>query len=466
MPAEPRTIAELGRALHARELTASVVTERCLHAIVEQDRSLNAFITVLADESREQARQADAEIAVGRYRGPLHGVPISLKDLIDLEATPTTAASRVRDGHTAAADATCVARLREAGAIFIGKTNLHEFALGTTNEDSAFGPARNPLDPTRSPGGSSGGSAVSVLAGMAYASIGTDTGGSIRIPSAACGLVGLKPTIGDIPTDGVVPLSRTLDHVGPLCRSVEDAAILYSALCGVPPRPPTPSPPARGLRLGVLRGYFTALLDPDVESSIEQTYFRLRDAGVELQSVNVTHATDIAAVYTFIALAEAATVHTRTLEHRADDYTPNVRLRLETGRYILAEDYLRALRGRNVLIDEVDTAMDGLDGLLVPALPIPAPVIGMPTVRIGGSDEQVRGVTLRLTQLFSVTGHPAIAIPCGLTPSGLPVGLQIVGHRGRTSALLALAQSVEPLVDADSIASAGCPPRRSAPSSP
>jgi len=461
MSAEPRTIAELARALHTRQLTASAVTERCLHAIAEQDRSLNAFITVLADEAREQARQADTEIAAGRHRGPLHGVPISLKDLIDLEGTPTTAASRVREGRKAVADATCVARLREAGAIFIGKTNLHEFALGTTNEDSAFGPARHPLDPTRSPGGSSGGSAASVLAGMAYASIGTDTGGSIRIPSAACGLVGLKPAIGDVPTDGVVPLSRTLDHVGPLCRSVEDAAIVYGALCGVPLRPPTPAPPARGLRLGVLRGYFTALLDPDVESSIEQTHGRLREAGVELRNIDVTHTDEIAAVYTFIALAEAAAVHAKTLEYRADDYTPNVRLRLETGRYILAEDYLRALRGRDVLIREIDAAMNGLDGLLLPALPIPASVIGMPTVRIGGSDEQVRGVTLRLTQLFSVTGHPAITIPCGRTPSGLPVGLQIVGHRGRTSALLTMAQSVEPHVDADSIASAGCPPRRS-----
>ena len=462
MTAEPRTIAELGRALRARDVTASVVTEQCLHAIVEQDGSLNAFITVLADEAREQARQADAEIAAGRHRGPLHGVPISIKDLIDLEGTFTTAASRVRDGHTAAADATCVARLREAGAIFIGKTNLHEFALGTTNEDSAFGPARHPLDPTRSPGGSSGGSAVSVLAGMAYASIGTDTGGSIRIPSAACGLVGLKPSIGEIPTDGIVPMSRTLDHVGPLCRSVEDAAIVYGALCGMPPRPPTPVPAARGLRLGVLREYFTALLDPGVESNVEQTYVRLREAGVELRSLNVRHTDIIAAVYTIIALAEAATVHAKTLEHRADEYTPNVRLRLETGRYILAEDYLRALRGRDVLIQEIDTAMDGLDGLLLPALPIPAPVIGSPTVRIGGSDEQVRPVTLRLTQPFSVTGHPAIAIPCGRAPGGLPVSLQIVGHRGRTPALLALAQRVEPYVDADSIASAGAPPRHSA----
>jgi aspartyl-tRNA(Asn)/glutamyl-tRNA(Gln) amidotransferase subunit A len=277
--------------------------------------------------------------------------------------------------------------------------------------------------------------------------------------------VGLKPSIGEIPTDGVVPLSITLDHIGPLCRSVEDAAIVYGALCGMPSRPPTPAPSARGLRLGVLRGYFTALLDPDVESNIEQTYVRLRAAGVELQSIDVRHTDIVAAVYTFIALAEAATVHAKTLEHRADEYTPNVRLRLESGRYILAEDYVRALRGRDVLIHEVDTALAGLDGLVLPTLPIPAPVIGMPTVTIGGSDEQFRAVTLRLTQPFSVTGHPAIAIPCGRAPGGLPVSLQIVGHRGRTPALLAVAQSVERHVDADAIA-ASSGPRRPAPSTP
>ena len=232
MAAERRTIAQLAQALRSRDVTAAAVTDQCLEVIRDRNPSLNAFITVFADSARDDARRADDEIAAGRYRGPLHGVPISLKDLIDVEGTPTTAASRVRDGHVASADAPVVTRLREAGAVLIGKTNLHEFALGTTNEDSAFGPARHPLDPARSPGGSSGGSAASVLAEMAYASIGTDTGGSIRIPSAACGLVGLKPTIGEISTAGIVPLSTTLDHVGPLCRSVEDAAIVYDVLRG------------------------------------------------------------------------------------------------------------------------------------------------------------------------------------------------------------------------------------------
>lgn len=442
MTAEPRTIAELARALQARETTAEAVTERCLDAIAGKNAALNAFITVLADEARLQARQADREIASGRYRGPLHGVPISLKDLLDLRGTATTAASRVRDGHVAKCDAPAVARLREAGAVFVGKCNLHEFAFGTTNEDSAFGPAHHPLDVNRSPGGSSGGSAVSVATGMAFASIGTDTGGSIRIPAAACGVVGLKPGIGEVSTAGVVPLSRTLDHVGPLARSVEDAAIVYDVLQGAATEAPRPRH-AKGPRLGVPREYFLSLLDPQVASSFESACERLRAAGVVIEDVAIPHANDIAPIYLHIVLAEAAAYHAKTLETRPDDYTPNVRLRLELGRYILAEDYARALHGRHVLTQEVDAALEGRDALFLPALAIPAPRLGASTVRVGGSEEPVRNISLRLSQLFNLTGHPAIAAPCGHTLDGLPVGAQLVGHHGGTRELLELTRSLE-----------------------
>src|SRR5688572_13384514 len=263
-----QTLAELGRALKARTISSEAVTAECLDRIAERNPSINAYIAVLAEQALAQARQADKDIAAGRYLGPLHGVPLSIKDLIDVRDVPTTAASRVRDGHAALGDAAIVGSLREAGAIFLGKTNLHEFALGTTNEDSAFGPVRHPLDPNRSPGGSSGGSAASVLDGMAYASIGTDTGGSIRIPAAACGIVGLKPAFGEIPIDGIVPLSATMDHVGPLCRSVEDAGILYDTLRGAPGET-RPARELRGVRIGVLRGYFIAMLDPQVASVFE-----------------------------------------------------------------------------------------------------------------------------------------------------------------------------------------------------
>jgi aspartyl-tRNA(Asn)/glutamyl-tRNA(Gln) amidotransferase subunit A len=447
MPAERHTLAEVGRLLESKALTAEAVTEKCLAQITEQNRSLNAFITVLVDEALAQAREADQEISEGRYRGPLHGVPISLKDIIDLRDAPTTAASRVRDGHVARRDATVVSRLRQAGAIFIGKTNLHEFALGTTNEDSAYGPVLHPFDSTRSPGGSSGGSAASILAGMSYASIGTDTGGSIRIPSAACGLVGLKATIGELPTDGIVPLSETLDHVGPMCLSVEDTAILYGVLRGAsqPEAPATRD--VRGMRFGVPRAYFLDLIDPQVAARFDEACERLTAAGAILDDVVIAHTKEIGAIYVHIALPEAAAYHASTLESRPHDYTENVRLRLEMGRYILAEDYARAQRGRQVLIREVREAIGGRDGLLLPSMPVPATKLGVPTVSIGGTEETVRNITLRLTQLFNITGHPAISLPCGKTDEGLPVGLQIVGTRNRTPELLMVASTVEEVLE-------------------
>jgi aspartyl-tRNA(Asn)/glutamyl-tRNA(Gln) amidotransferase subunit A len=441
MAAELETVAALASALRAGETTAEATTERCLQQIADQNPSINAFITVLADQALAQAREADRERAAGRDRGPLHGVPISVKDIIDVAGVPTTAASRVREEHVAVLDATVVRRLREAGAVFVGKTNLHEFALGTTNEDSAYGPVRHPLDPNRSPGGSSGGSAASVLAGMAYGSIGTDTGGSIRIPAAACGLVGLKPGLGEIPLDGVVPLSTTMDHAGPLCRSVEDASIVYDVLTGRRESRPLQRETA-GIRVGVLRGYFTALLDAQVAAAFDAACQRLTEAGVTLGDADIPHVADVPSIYTHIALSEAAAYHAKTLESRGDAYTANVRLRLEMGRYILAEDYIRALRGRDLLRREVDAALTRCDALLLPSLAVPATRLGADTVRIGGTDEPVRNITLRLTQLFNVTGHPAVSMPCGRTIDGLPIGAQLVG--AATPELLAVAAAMEP----------------------
>src|SRR5262245_58456490 len=263
------TIEEFGRRFRAREITSAQVTEDCLQRIEADNPRLNAFILVMADEARRQALDADRQLAAGQDLGPLHGVPISVKDLYDIRGTATTAASRVRDGHIAQRDAPTIAHLRQAGAVFVGKTNLHEFAFGTTNEDSAYGPSRHPLDPTRSPGGSSGGSAASLAAGMALATLGTDTGGSIRIPAAICGTVGLKPSYGDISTEGVVPLSRTLDHVGPLTWTVSDAWHFFHALRGdTVLRPLAPSAVGQ-LRFAIPRRYFFDLLDPDVRRSFE-----------------------------------------------------------------------------------------------------------------------------------------------------------------------------------------------------
>jgi aspartyl-tRNA(Asn)/glutamyl-tRNA(Gln) amidotransferase subunit A len=444
MAADPHTIRELSAALRAREISSEMVTTHCLARIEERNPALNAFIAVLGPAALDAARVADREIAGGRYRGPLHGVPISLKDLIDMRGLPTTAGSRVRAGHIASRDAAVTARLREAGAVILGKTNLHEFAFGTTNEDSAFGPARHPLDVNRSPGGSSGGSAASVADGMAYASIGTDTGGSIRIPAAACGLVGLKPAVDEIPLHGIVPLSSTMDHVGPLCRSVDDAAIVYGVLRGGAADAPEPWT-LRGTRFGIPRSYFLAMLDPQVAAAFDAACARLADAGALLEDVDIPHAADIAPIYLHLVLSEAAAYHAKMLDSRGDDYTPNVRIRLELGRYLLAEDYVRALRGRQLLIREVDAAMRGRAALLLPALAIPAPKLGVTTVRLAGTEEPIRNAMLRLTQLFNITGHPAVALPCGKTAvEGLPLGAQLVGARDATSTLLRVAAAAEP----------------------
>ena len=449
------TIEEFGRRLRARQVTSAQVTEECLQRIEADNGRLNAFIRVTADEARRQAEEADREITAGRDRGPLHGVPISIKDLLDVRGTPTTAASRVRDGHVAARDAVSIAHLRQAGAVFVGKTNLHEFAFGTTNEDSAFGIARNPHDPSRSPGGSSGGSAASVAAGMALATIGTDTGGSIRIPAAACGIVGLKPSLGEVSIDGVVPLSRTFDHVGPLTQTVADASLVYHALLG-DEHVTAPVPlPLHGVRLAIPRGYFFDVLDDDVRARFEDAVGRLRTAGVHLDEIEIHHTADIAPVYLHIVLADAAAYHATALETMPERYTPNVRVRLEMGRYVLAEDYVRALAGREVLRREVDAALAQHDALMLPTLPIPAPTIGAATVAVGSRTEPVRNVMLRLTQPFNVTGHPAISIPSGQTTSGLPCAAQLVGCRMQTDALLKVALACEPQIAAGPLPRSG-----------
>ena len=428
------TMAALGAALRAGRLTAAELLEQCLAAIAERDAALNAFITVLAADARRQARTADAELAAGSDRGPLHGIPVSLKDLIDVAGVPTTAASHARSGRRAAADAPLTARLRAAGAVLVGKCNLHEFALGTTGEDSAYGPTRNPHAPGHVPGGSSSGSAVSVAAGMAVASIGTDTGGSIRIPAAACGVVGLKPTHGEVDLAGVVPLAPSLDHAGPIARSVGDAATLHRILTGgssadvLPPAPPA-------ARLGLPGGYLLEAVEPAVLGAFEDCVARLAAAGCRVDDVNIPHAGETAGVYRNTQLPEAAACHRDTLAQRAGDYGASVRQRLAAGRQIQAVDYVEAQQVRRLLASEVDAALAGRAALLLPTLPIAPP-------RLGADPETVRPLMLRQTQLFNLTGHPALSVPCGAA-GGLPAGVQLVGRRGRTAELLGLAAALE-----------------------
>ncbi len=426
-------------------MTSSVeLVEASLAAIAEHNTRTNAFILVDAEGARAAARAADDERRRGIDRGPLHGIPISIKDLIDIEGQPTTAASKVRAGHVAAADAPVITRLKEAGAVLIGKTNLHEFALGTTSEESAYGAVRNPRDTSRSAGGSSGGSAAAVATGMGIASIGSDTGGSIRIPASACGVVGLKPSLGDVPTAGVVALSKTFDHVGPIARSVADAAAIWAVLAGRPAIKIEARAPG-SLRLGVLGGYFTALLQAEVRSAFEEATSRLQDARVAIEPRTVEGTELIVDTYVDISLAEAAHWHAATLDSRAADYQPPVRERLLKGRAVSAVNYLRAVESRERLRRAVDAALEGCDALVLPTLPILAPVLGSAEVEMDSGEKLlVRAAMLRLTQLFNITGHPAISLP--IRTSGLPVGLQLVGPVDETEALINVAAAVERLI--------------------
>ena len=440
-----QTIDELRGALARGDTTSVRLTAQCLDTIAALNPRLNAFITVTGAAALASARAADVLRASGAPVTALHGIPISLKDLIDDAGVRTTAGSQVRRHVVATTDATITTRLRAAGAVIVGKTNLHEFAFGTTNDDSGFGGARHPDDDTRSPGGSSGGSAIAVRTGMSIASIGTDTGGSIRIPAGVCGVVGLKPDWGEIPVAGVVPLSRQLDHIGPLARTVTDAWLVHETLAGRAPGATDQLVPATltGLRFGLLAGYFDTRIAPDVRAGVAAAVARLARAGAVIEPVEIPHASDIGPVYLHLVLGDAASYHAATLEARPGDYTAPVRLRLELGRYILAEDYARALRGREVIAGEIDRALEGRAALLCPTLPVTAPTIGAATVPVGEGEEPVRNAMLRLTQPFNLGRQPALSLPCGVSPSGLPVGLQLVGARGATTALLRTALACE-----------------------
>jgi aspartyl-tRNA(Asn)/glutamyl-tRNA(Gln) amidotransferase subunit A len=445
MSLEPdlRSIAAVRPLIASGQLSPLDLVKGCLGQI-EARPEINAFITRLDDRALEAAEARGREIQSGQYRGSLHGIPIAVKDLIDVEGTATTSGSAVPPRH-ATADAPAVARLREAGAIIIGKTNLHEFAFGTTSEESAFGPVRNPHDVSRSAGGSSGGSAAALAAGMCFGALGTDTGGSVRIPSAACGTVGLKPTLNEISCDGVVPLSTTMDHVGPMTRTAADAWLLFSVLTGAAPADATPAPDK--FRFGVPGPYFCDRIDDGTREALDRARAALATAGHAVVDVEVRNASWTPSAYLHIVLPEAARYHATRLEHYAASYSPGVRLRLEMGRYVLAEDYVRAMRLRAALTTAVDRALDGCDALLLPTLPMAAPPLGAATVDVCGMSEPVRAAMLRLTQLFNITGHPSIALPAAHNTDAMPRGLQIVGRRNQTERLLQIACTVEPYVD-------------------
>jgi aspartyl-tRNA(Asn)/glutamyl-tRNA(Gln) amidotransferase subunit A len=449
-------VAALAERLRRREVSPVEITRLYLDRIAALDPTLSAFITVTADQALAEAAAAEREIAAGHYRGPLHGVPVALKDLFYTAGVRTTAGSKILADFVPAEDATVVARLRAAGAISLGKTNLEEFAFGATSINPHYGACRNPWDPTRIAGGSSGGSAAAVAAGLCGAALGTDSGGSIRQPSALCGLVGLKPTYGRVSRHGVVPLSWSQDHVGPMTRTVRDAALVLQVIAGHDPRDAASSPApvpdyladleagVRGLRLGLPRDFFFDRVEPEIAAAVRAAAQTLAGLGARVEEIPLPHAHLTYAAGATILFAEAAAYHEPWLRARPAAYGPLVRDRLRVGAALLATDYLKAQRARAALVAETRRLFADVDALLTPTVPVAAPRQDADRIRWpDGTEEDVRGATLRFTRPFNLLGFPAISVPCGFTADDLPIGLQIVAGPFAERTVLQVARAYE-----------------------
>ncbi|HXG04284.1 MAG TPA: amidase [Candidatus Binatia bacterium] len=448
-------VVDLARMIATKEVSPVEITRRCLERITAHDGTLRAFITVAGDAALEQARRAEAEVVAGRPLGPLHGVPVGLKDLFETRGLRTTAGSRILADFVPDRDATVVARLRAAGAIVLGKLNLHEFAYGPEGVNVHYGTTRNPWDVSRLAGGSSSGSAVAVAADMVAAALGSDTGGSIRIPAAFCGLTGLKPTYGRVSRAGVLPLAWTMDHVGPMARTAADCARLLTVLAGPDPADPTTSPrpvpdyeaaltgDIRGLRVGLLEGFFLDGTDPPVRAAVEDAARMLAALGAVVDRVTLAAVPDVAAAAFAIVGSEALAYHAGWLRTRPEDYQPDVRERLQLGVVIGGAHYVRGQQVRGRVRAEVDQVLTRFDVLLAPTTPCAAPRVGEREAVIGGRPTDVRSALLRLTRPFNFTGHPACSVPCGFTGNGLPVGLQIVGRAFDEATVLRVADAYQ-----------------------
>ena len=452
MPIE--TLAPL---LRRRELSPIELVTAVLERIDRLEPRLNAFVTVLAQSALDEARAAERDLAVGRWRGPLHGMPITLKDLYDTGGIRTSAGARITSHRVPERDSTVAERLRAAGAIIVGKCNMFEFAYGHVHPD--FGPSRNPWNLAHTTGGSSSGSGAAVAAGLGQASMGSDTGGSIRLPAAFCGIIGLKPTYGLVPRTGVVPLSWSLDHCGPMARSAWDCAAMLQAIAGHDPADPgsadraTPDflaeidGGAAGLRLGVPRSYLDGVAAP-ISAALSEALERFRDLGAEIRDVELPDADALALTNLTIITAEAASFHEPWFRERPGDYSEAVRQRLEAGLTMLATDLLRAQRARRTLVERMREAMSNLDLLVHPSSPIPPPTIEEIVHSLPGS-EGGDGILRRgrFTSPYTLTGLPAISLPAGFTDDGLPIGIQLVGHAWSDALVLKAARAYQSATD-------------------
>ncbi len=449
------TLIEAAAQLRARKVSSHELVSASLARIAELNPKLNAFITVTGDEALRHAQRCDDELAAGRDRGPLHGIPVALKDNFFTKGVRTTDGSKLFADHVPDYDSAVAEKLHEAGAVVIGKTGLHELAYGVTSNNAHFGAICNPHDPRCIPGGSSGGSGAAVESGMVFMAMGSDTGGSIRIPAAYCGTVGLKPTFGRVSRYGMFPLGYSLDHAGPLTRTCRDAVETLNAISGYDPRDPSSSTRSaenvrleeplylKDLKVGYCEEFFFERLDPDVDKAVNQALRKIEERGATVIRVKLPDISAINTAARVILLAEASAWLEPYHLNRRSEISPEVLALLDQGRLISGTAYVNAQRARRMLQREFARVWKHIDVLFTPTIPMGAPPIGASTVTLGGVDEDVRMATTRFVRPFNVLGVPALSVPCGITAKGLPIGVQIVGAPHAERRVLTAGAAVE-----------------------